>query len=50
MKRFEIVHSAVGDDYISARKTLDELFDASSGESWCDVCKGWKKNRVSRLP
>ena len=42
MKRFEIVHPAAGDDYTSARMTLDELFDASNAEGWCDVCKGWE--------
>jgi len=41
MKRFEIVHPAAGDDYTSARMTLDELFSASNAEGWCDVCKGW---------
>lgn len=43
MKRFEIVHPAAGDDYTSARMTLDELFDASNAEGWCDVCKGWEE-------
>jgi len=42
MKRFEVVHPAAGDDYTSARMTLDELFDASNAEGWCDVCKGWE--------
>ena len=41
MKRFEVVHPAAGDDYTSARMTLDELFSASDAEGWCDVCKGW---------
>ena len=44
MKRFEIVHPAAGDDYTSARMTLDELFDASNAEGWCDVCKGWEES------
>ena len=43
MKRFEIVHPAAGDDYTSARMTLDELSDASNAEGWCDVCKGWEE-------
>ena len=43
MKRFEIVHPAAGDDYTSAKMTLDELFDASNAEGWCDVCKGWEE-------
>lgn len=43
MKRFEIVHPAAGDEFTSATLTLDELFDASNAEGWCDVCKGWEE-------
>ena len=40
---------AAGDDYTSAKMTLDELFDASNAEGWCDVCKGWEDKKIYNL-
>ena len=41
MKRFEYVHPAGGNEYVSVKLTPDELMAATDSSGWCDVCKGW---------
>ena len=43
MKRFEIVHPAGGNDFVSVSLSPDELEKASGAVGWCDVCKGWEE-------
>lgn len=43
MKRFEYVHPAGGNEFISVKLTPDELESASDAVGWCDVCKGWEE-------
>ncbi len=42
MKRFEYVHPAGGNEFVSVKLTPDELEKASDSVGWCDVCKGWE--------
>ena len=44
MKRFEYVHPAGGNEYVSVRLTPEELEQASDAVGWCDVCKGWEED------
>ncbi len=44
MKRFEYVHPAGGNEYMSVKLTPDELENASDAVGWCDVCKGWEED------
>ena len=44
MKRFEYVHPAGGNEFVSVRLTPDELEKASDCVGWCDVCKGWEED------
>ena len=43
MKRFEYIHPAGGNEYVSVKLTPDELEAATEAEGWCDVCKGWEE-------
>ena len=45
MKRFEYVHPAGGNEFLSVKLTPDELEKASEAIGWCDVCKGWEDGR-----
>ena len=45
MKRFEYVHPAGGNEFLSVKLTPDELEKASEATGWCDVCKGWEDGR-----
>ncbi|MCR5278580.1 MAG: YbaK/EbsC family protein [Lachnospiraceae bacterium] len=42
MKRFEYIHPAGGNEFISVKLTPEELEKASDAVGWCDVCKGWE--------
>ena len=42
MKRFEYIHPAGGNEFVSVKLTPDELEKASDAVGWCDVCKGWE--------
>ena len=42
MKRFEYIHPAGGNEYVSVKLTPEELEKASDATGWCDVCKGWE--------
>ena len=42
MKRFEYIHPAGGNEFVSVKMTPDELEKASDAVGWCDVCKGWE--------
>ena len=42
MKRFEYVHPAGGNEFVSVKLTPEELGKASDSVGWCDVCKGWE--------
>ncbi len=42
MKRFECIHPAGGNEFVSVKLTPDELEKASEAVGWCDVCKGWE--------
>ena len=42
MKRFEYIHPAGGNEFVSVKLTPDELEKASEAVGWCDVCKGWE--------
>ncbi len=39
MKRFEVVHPAGGDEFVSVALTIPELEQAVDAAGWCDVCK-----------
>ncbi len=43
MKRFEYIHPAGGNEFVSVKLTPEELEKASDAVGWCDVCKGWEK-------
>ena len=43
MKRFEYVHPAGGNEFVSVKLTPDELEMASGAVGWCDICKGWEE-------
>ncbi|MCR5426868.1 MAG: YbaK/EbsC family protein [Lachnospiraceae bacterium] len=45
MKRFEYVHPAGGNEFLSVKLTPDELEKASEANGWCDVCNGWEDGR-----
>ena len=45
MKRFEYVHPAGGNEFLSVKLTPDELEKASEATGWGDVCKGWEDGR-----
>ena len=42
MKRFEYIHPAGGNEFVSVKLTAEELEIASDAVGWCDVCKGWE--------
>ena len=42
MKRFEYIHPAGGNEFVSVKLTPEELEKASDAIGWCDVCKGWE--------
>ena len=42
MKRFEYIHPAGGNEFVSVKLTPEELEKASDATGWCDVCKGWE--------
>ena len=42
MRRFEYIHPAGGNEFVSVKLTPEELEIASDAVGWCDVCKGWK--------
>ena len=42
MKRFEFIHPAGGNEFVSVKLTPKELEKASDAVGWCDVCKGWE--------
>lgn len=42
MKRFEYIHPAGGNEFVSVKLTPEELEKASDAVGWCDVCKGWE--------
>ncbi len=42
MKRFEMVHPAGGDEFVSVALTIPELERAVNAAGWCDICKGWE--------
>ena len=44
MKRFEYVHPAGGNEFVSVKLTPDELEKASDAVGWCNVCKGWEED------
>lgn len=41
MKRFDYVHPAGGNEFVSVKLTPAELEKATDSIGWCDVCKGW---------
>jgi prolyl-tRNA editing enzyme YbaK/EbsC (Cys-tRNA(Pro) deacylase) len=43
MKRFDYVHPAGGNEFVSVRLTPAELEKATDSVGWCDVCKGWEE-------
>ena len=43
MKRFDHVHPAGGNEFVSVKLTPEELEIASDAVGWCDVCKGWEE-------
>ena len=43
MKRFEFIHPAGGNEFVSVKLTPEELEKASDAVGWCDVCKGWEE-------
>lgn len=42
VKRFEYIHPAGGNEFVSVKLTPEELEKASDAVGWCDVCKGWE--------
>ncbi len=42
MRRFEYIHPAGGNEFVSVKLTPEELEIASDAVGWCDVCKGWE--------
>ncbi len=42
MKRFDVVHPAGGDEFVSVALTIPELERAVDAAGWCDICKGWE--------
>ncbi|MCD7818586.1 MAG: YbaK/EbsC family protein [Lachnospiraceae bacterium] len=44
MKRFEIVHPAGGNEFVSVALTICELEQAVDVAGWCDICKGWEES------
>ena len=42
MKRFEYIHPAGGNEFVSVKVTPDELERACDAMGWCDDCKGWE--------
>ena len=44
MKRFEYVHPAGGNEFVSVKLTPVELEKATDSVGWCDVCKGWEES------
>ncbi|MBO4391322.1 MAG: YbaK/EbsC family protein [Lachnospiraceae bacterium] len=44
MKRFEYVHPAGGNEFVSVKMTPEEMEKASDAVGWCDVCKGWEES------
>ena len=43
MKRFDYVHPAGGNEFVSVKLTPAELEKATDSVGWCDVCKGWEE-------
>ena len=43
MKRFDYVHPAGGNEFVSVKLTPAELEKATDCVGWCDVCKGWEE-------
>ena len=43
MKRFEFIHPAGGNEFVSVKLTPEELEKASDAVGWCVVCKGWEE-------
>ncbi|MBO4883639.1 MAG: YbaK/EbsC family protein [Lachnospiraceae bacterium] len=43
MKRFEYIHPAGGNEFVSVTLTPAELEKATDFAGWCDVCKGWEE-------
>ena len=43
MKRFEFIHPAGGNEFVSVKLTPEEMEKASDAVGWCDVCKGWEE-------
>ncbi len=43
MKRFEYIHPAGGNEFVSVKLKPKELEIASGAVGWCDVCKGWEE-------
>ncbi|MCD8083022.1 MAG: YbaK/EbsC family protein [Clostridiales bacterium] len=43
MKRFEVVHPAGGNEFVSVALTICELEQAVDAAGWCDICKGWEE-------
>ena len=43
MKRFEYIHPAGGNEFVSVKLTPEELEKATDHAGWCDVCKGWEE-------
>jgi prolyl-tRNA editing enzyme YbaK/EbsC (Cys-tRNA(Pro) deacylase) len=43
LKRFEYIHPAGGNEFVSVKLTPDELEKASEAVGWYDVCKGWER-------
>ena len=43
MKRFDYVHPAGGNEFVSVKLTPAELEKATDSIGWCDVCKGWEE-------
>ena len=44
MKRFEYIHPAGGNEFVSVKLTPVELEKATDSVGWCDVCKGWEES------
>lgn len=42
LRRFEYIHPAGGNEFVSVKLTPEELEIASDAVGWCDVCKGWE--------
>ena len=42
MRRFEYIHPAGGNEFVSVKLTPEELEIALDAVGWCDVCKGWE--------